>query len=72
MHKDWGPSQLFLERPTTLDELHLVEIDHGLLVEPPQGKEFGWVPIVTQVEQPDGIWQDRIDFRETPLGPVLR
>ena len=72
MHKDWGSSQLFLERPTTLDELHLVEIDHGLLVEPPEGKEFGWVPIVTQVEQPDGIWQDRIDFRETPLGPVLR
>lgn len=72
MHKDWGSSQLFLERPTTLDELHLVEIDHGLLVEPPQGKEFGWVPIVTQVEQPDGIWQDRIDFRETPIGPVLR
>ena len=72
MHKDWGSSQLFLERPTTLDELHLVEIDHGLLVEPPEGKEFGWVPIVTQVEQPDGIWQNRIDFRETPLGPVLR
>ncbi|HAY52335.1 MAG TPA: hypothetical protein DCY30_09955 [Acidimicrobiaceae bacterium] len=72
MHKDWGSSQLFLERPTTLDELHLVEIDHGLLVEPPQGKEFGWVPIVTQVEQTDGIWQDRIDFRETPIGPVLR
>jgi len=72
MHKDWGSSQLFLERPTTLDELHLVEIDHGLLVDPPEGKEFGWVPIVTQVEQPDGIWQDRIDFRETPLGPVLR
>ena len=72
MHKDWGSSQLFLERPTTLDELHLVEIDHGLLVDPPEGKEFGWVPIVTQVEQPDGIWQDRIDFRETPIGPVLR
>ncbi|MDG2300428.1 MAG: hypothetical protein P8L22_01530 [Acidimicrobiales bacterium] len=72
MHKDWGSSQLFLERPTTVDELHLVEIDHGLLVEPPEGKEFGWVPIVIQVEQPDGIWQDRIDFRETPLGPVIR
>ena len=72
MHKDWGSSQLFLERPTTLDELHLVEIDHGLLVEPPQGKEFGWVPIVTQVEHPDVIWQDRIDFIETTIVPVLR
>tara|TARA_Y100001936_G_C16061697_1_gene664477 strand:+ start:9 stop:2249 length:2241 start_codon:yes stop_codon:yes gene_type:complete len=72
MHAVWGSSQLFLERPSTIENFHLVEIDHGLLVEPPEGKEVGWVPIVTQVEQPDGIWADRIDFRETPLGPVIR
>ena len=52
--------------------LHLAEIDHGLLVEPPTGKEIGWVPVATQVEQPDGIWQLEIDVRETPIGRLVR
>jgi hypothetical protein len=26
-------------------------------VEPPPAKENGWVPIVLEVELPDGIWE---------------
>ena len=33
-------------------------------MEPPAGKENGWVPIVLEVELPDGTWQEEIDFRE--------
>jgi hypothetical protein len=72
MHREWGSSQQFIERPTTLEEFHLVEIDHGLIVSPPETKEFGWVPIVTQVEQPDGIWQTSFHVWETPLGGLNR
>ncbi len=72
MHQHWGGSQQFIERPNSQDELHLAEIDHGLLVEPPTGKEIGWVPVATQVEQPDGIWQLEIDVRETPIGRLVR
>ena len=72
MHQEWGGSQQFIERPTSQEELHLVEIDHGLIIEPPAGKETGWVPVVTQVEQPDGIWQLGIDARETPIGTLIR
>jgi hypothetical protein len=57
MHREWRDSQRFLERPFNADKLHLAEIDHGLLVIPPDGKDYGWVPVVTQVEQPDGDWQ---------------
>ena len=69
MHRDWGDSQKFIEQPSNQEyPLHLVEIDHGLIVEPPEGKEYGWVPIVTQVEHPDGIWIEEMTFRETPIG----
>ena len=64
MHSEWGSTQQLLERPTGADPLHLAEVDHGLLVEPPAGKENGWVPIVLEVELPDGTWQQEIDFRE--------
>ncbi len=72
MHKEWGGTQHFLERPTSQKQLHLAEIDHGLIVTPPVGKETGWVPMVIQVEQPDGVWQLGIDARETPLGLLFR
>ena len=70
MHAEWGNSQLFLERPSTIEKIHLAEIDHGLLVEPPEGKEVGWVPIVTQVDQPDGTPADFNNLRETPFGSL--
>jgi hypothetical protein len=57
MHSEWGSRHQLLERPTGTDALHLAEIDHGLLVEPPPAKENGWVPIVLEVELPDGIWE---------------
>ena len=73
MHSEWGSTHQLLERPTGTDPLHLAEIDHGLLVDPPPGKENGWVPIVLEVELPDGTWQTEIDFRELPDGSrVLR
>jgi hypothetical protein len=64
MHSEWGSTHQLLERPTGTDPLHLAEVDHGLLVEPPAGKENGWVPIVLEVELPDGTWQTDVDFRE--------
>ena len=71
MHREWGNSQQFLERPSNVGILHLAEIDHGLLVIPPNGKEYGWVPIVTQVEQPDGDWQIRVDTYDLPDGQAV-
>jgi hypothetical protein len=65
MHSEWGGTHTLLERPTGVNPLHLAEVDHGLLVEPPAGKENGWVPIVLEVELPDGTWQEEIDFRES-------
>ena len=73
MHRDWGGSQKFLEQPQSNDQgypLHLAEIDHGLLVDPPEGKESGWVPIVIQVEHPDGEWIEDMVTRETPIGEL--
>ncbi len=64
MHSEWGSTHQLLERPTGTDLLHLAEVDHGLLVDPPAGKENGWVPIVLEVELPDGTWQTDVDFRE--------
>ncbi len=63
MHREWGGTHNLLERPTGVDPLHLAEVDNGLLVDPPAGREHGWVPIVLEVELPDGTWQDEIDFR---------
>jgi hypothetical protein len=67
MHREWGGSRQFLERPTNLANLHLAEVDNALLVEPPEGREYGWVPIVTQVEQPGGRWITEYDHREAPF-----
>ena len=72
MHREWGDSQQFLERPSNVDTLHLAEIDHGLLVNPPDGKEYGWVPVVTHVEQPDGDWQANVFLYGLPDGKASR
>ena len=62
IHEEWGGDHRLIERPIGVDKLNLAEVDHGLIVEPPPGKEIGWVPIVLEVEIPDGIWQEEIDF----------
>ena len=73
MHRNWDGSVNLLERPADQERFHLAEIDHGLIVEPPTGKEVGWVPIVIQVEHPDGVWEDYIDIPENDAGgPWMR
>ncbi|GEM_PF-604433 len=61
IHREWGSDHKLIERPIVFDNKNLAEVDHGLIVEPPPGKEIGWVPIVLEVELPDGIWQEEID-----------
>jgi hypothetical protein len=72
MHQKWDGSVNLLERPASTDAFHLAEIDHGLIVEPPAGKEIGWVPIVWEVEHPDGQWQDEIVVPEVEGQPWPR
>ena len=72
MHAAWRPDQPFLERPRSVERLHLAEIDDALIVSPPPGREYGWVPIVLGVEFDDGVPQHGINFRGTPMGPRSR
>ena len=71
MHKNWGSTQDFLDTPSSVDNLHLVELDNGLIVDAPPGKELGWVPIVLEVEMPYGKWQTELDFVDTERGSIL-
>ena len=64
MHSEWSVKQEFLPVPKTLDNLHLVELDHGLVVSPPQGYEKGWVPIVLEVVGSYGVYETGISFLE--------
>ena len=68
IHGEWGSEQNFLDTPTSLANIHLVELDNGLIVDPPAGKEIGWVPIVLEVEMPYGRWQIELDFLEIQNG----
>jgi len=68
MHKEWGHNQEFIPVPKTLDNLHLVELDDGQVVEPPPGKEFGWVPIVLEMEHPYGEYATNLNHSEIPCG----
>jgi len=55
MHTQWinGDTKEFLHRPKKIvEDLHMAEIDHGLVLTPPSGMETGWVPIVTQTKLP--------------------
>ena len=40
-------------------------------MDPPVGKEYGWVPVVTQVEQPDGDWQPDVALYDLPDGQAV-
>jgi hypothetical protein len=64
MHSEWSVKQEFLPVPKTLDNLHLVELDHGLVVSPPKGYEKGWVPIVLEVVGSYGVYETGISFLE--------
>ena len=64
MHSEWSVKQEFLPVPKTLDNLHLVELDHGLVVSPPEGYEKGWVPIVLEVVGSYGVYETGISFLE--------
>jgi hypothetical protein len=68
IHGEWGTDQSFLNTPTSLTNVHLVELDSGLMVDPPIGKEIGWVPIVLEVEMPYGKWKTELDFLEMQNG----
>lgn len=71
MHTEWSGQHELLERPAGIGPENLAEVDHGLLVEPPTGRKAGWVPVVLEVEQPDGVWQDEVDWRETADGRLV-
>ena len=63
----------FLSKPATANgkNVNLIELDHGHIVSPPEGKEIGWVPIVLSVEIPHGKWQTEINTVEGPNGKTL-
>lgn len=44
MHREWKQNQNYMPAPSTGK---LVNLDPGLMVKPPKGLEFGFVPIVT-------------------------
>ena len=63
----------FLSKPATANNtnVNLIEIDHGHIVQPPAGKETGWVPIVLSVEIPYGKWQSEINTIESANGKLI-
>ena len=68
MHKEWGHNQEFISKPNSLENFHLVELDNGMVVEPPSGKEFGWVPIVIEVEIPYGKYVTERNYYDLSCG----
>lgn len=48
MHREWTLEQSFIPEPTV--DAPLAMLDPALIVQPPKGYEFGYVPIVTRQE----------------------
>lgn len=69
MHSNWQNNIDFLSRPASAKsyDVNLVEIDNGLIMEPPAGKEIGWVPIAVSVEMPGKNWQRELNYWDGPL-----
>ena len=69
IHANWQDSKDFLSRPSSAQSynVNLVEIDNGLILEPPAGKEIGWVPIAISVEMPGKKWQTEVNWWDGPL-----
>ena len=64
MHKEWGDNQEFIPTPNSIENFHLVELDNGQIVKPPKGKEYGWVPLVLEMEAPFGEYQTTLNHSE--------
>ena len=45
IHREWGSDHKLIERPIVFDNKNLAEVDHGLIVEPPPGKELSLIHI---------------------------
>ena len=45
-------------------------VDDALIVDAPPGKEFGWVPVVLEVEMLYGKWQTDLFFLDTEKGSI--
>jgi len=63
IHEKWGSGteDQFLKRPTDRGNYNIVRFDPTMIVTPPLGKEYGWVPIVLELKQNDydyakGVW----------------
>ena len=67
IQSNWDSNQEFIPTPKSLSKVRLAELDHGLIVEPPEGLEVGWVPIVIEVFHPNGEAQNDIAFLEIEL-----
>ena len=69
IHSNWQNNIDFLSRPASAQsyDVNLVEIDNGLIMEPPAGKEIGWVPIAVSVEMPGKNWQRELNYWDGPL-----
>ncbi|MBK8955789.1 MAG: T9SS type A sorting domain-containing protein [Saprospiraceae bacterium] len=48
LHKNWRHTDAYLEPPSVG---RIATLDPGVIIEPPQGMEFGYVPIVTRQEK---------------------
>ena len=46
--------------------MNLVEIDNELILEPPAGKEIGWVPVAISVDMPGKKWQTEVNWWDGP------
>lgn len=68
IHANWQDSKDFLSRPSSAQtyNVNLVEIDNELILEPPAGKEIGWVPVAISVEMPGKKWQTEVNWWDGP------
>jgi hypothetical protein len=58
IHEQWGsgaPDQ-FLERPRNRGNYGMARLEPTMIVTPPAGKEFGWVPIVLELKHSEVDW----------------
>jgi hypothetical protein len=58
IHQEWGagsPDQ-FLKRPENRGNYGMVRLEPTTVLTPPEGKEYGWVPIVLELKQSTVDW----------------
>jgi len=59
-----GRKSRIIPIPNSIENFHLVELDNGQVVNPPKGKEYGWVPLVLEMEAPFGEYQTTLNHSE--------